>query len=336
MKQQPIWVWYLVVGVVFAGLAAAVYYQVQGSREQAPTVAAPPPATQGPAREPVATAPPPPPQPTIPLPPLDESDGLVQSWLTEVFGMEPVERYIVPDTFVRHMVATVDNLTREKVAMRQRPVTPAPGEFLAEGPEDALVLSEKNYDRYTPFVRLIADTDASTFVALYSRLYPLMQQAYEELGNPTRNFNVRMVEVIDHLLETPEIDGPIKLVRPNVFYQFADEDLERRSAGQKLLLRMGAENAAVVKAKLREIREDLFAGGTTSGSPAPAGQSPNSPAGAPPSPAAPTGQAPETRFPSEPSTAPPDTNVETTPVPEPPLEPPEPLPATEPGLPPAP
>jgi hypothetical protein len=40
-----------------------------------------------------------------------------------------------------------------------------------------------------------------------------------------------------------------------VYYQFADESLEERSAGQKLLIRMGSNNAAVVKAKLRELRE---------------------------------------------------------------------------------
>jgi hypothetical protein len=37
-------------------------------------------------------------------------------------------------------------------------------------------------------------------------------------------------------------------------YQFADPALESRSAGQKILLRMGAENAATVKAKLLELR----------------------------------------------------------------------------------
>jgi hypothetical protein len=51
------------------------------------------------------------------------------------------------------------------------------------------------------------------------------------------------------------------VVRPKVLYQFADPDLETRSAGQKILLRMGAENAARVKAKLTEIRRELVAAG---------------------------------------------------------------------------
>ena len=40
-------------------------------------------------------------------------------------------------------------------------------------------------------------------------------------------------------------------------YQYADPKLESLSAGQKLLLRMGPANEAVVKAKLRELRAVL-------------------------------------------------------------------------------
>jgi len=48
-------------------------------------------------------------------------------------------------------------------------------------------------------------------------------------------------------------------VQPKVLYEFADPDLETRSAGQKILLRMGKDNELRVKAKLREIRGALLA-----------------------------------------------------------------------------
>jgi len=97
-------------------------------------------------------------------------------------------------------------------------------------------------------------------VAVYRRFYPLFQQAYVELGYPKGYFNDRLVEVVDHLLAAPEIDGSIALVQPRVLYQFADPELEARSAGHKILLRMGPENAAQVKAKLRAIRSELTRG----------------------------------------------------------------------------
>jgi Protein of unknown function (DUF3014) len=46
-------------------------------------------------------------------------------------------------------------------------------------------------------------------------------------------------------------------VQPKVLYQFADPELESRSAGQKILMRMGPVNESRVKAKLRDIRKAL-------------------------------------------------------------------------------
>ena len=43
-------------------------------------------------------------------------------------------------------------------------------------------------------------------------------------------------------------------MRPKVFWEFADPELEARSAGQKLMLRIGNTNAAIVERKLRELR----------------------------------------------------------------------------------
>jgi hypothetical protein len=99
--------------------------------------------------------------------------------------------------------------------------------------------------------------DAKKTVALYVRLYPLFQQAYQELGYPKGYFNDRLVEVIDHLLAAPALPAPAALVRPKVFYLYADAELESRSAGHKILMRIGNENAARIKSKLREIRAEL-------------------------------------------------------------------------------
>ena len=73
-------------------------------------------------------------------------------------------------------------------------------------------------------------------------------------GSIGKYFNDRLVEAIDDLLKTPDVTGPIRLVRPKVFFEYADPALEGRSAGQKLLIRMGPDNAAAIKAKLRELR----------------------------------------------------------------------------------
>ena len=62
---------------------------------------------------------------------------------------------------------------------------------------------------------------------------------------------------VDHLLQAPEVPAPIQVVQPKVFYEYADPNLESRSAGQKLLIRMGPANARIIKAKLRELRAEI-------------------------------------------------------------------------------
>jgi Protein of unknown function (DUF3014) len=145
----------------------------------------------------------------------------------------------------------VDNLARLYVAPRLMPVSPVPGLPIIESSGDDLSLSPKNSERYRPYVRLAEALPTN------ARFYPFFQEQYENLGYPTRYFNDRVVEVIDHLLATPEVEEPARLVQPRVLYEFADPRLENLSAGQKILLRMGRTNQLKLKAKLREIRDGL-------------------------------------------------------------------------------
>jgi hypothetical protein len=192
------------------------------------------------------------------MPALDDSTVPMQNALADLIGAESVERFIVSDDLVRHIVTTVDNLSERKVAERVRPVKPAPGSFVAGGTEDAPVLDPANYQRYQPMVQLFTATDTQRLVATYVRYYPLFQESYENLGHPPQYFNDRVVEVIDLMLATPEPQGSIALARPAVQYEFADPKLESLAAGQKVLIRMGPDNARAVKAKLRELRAALI------------------------------------------------------------------------------
>src|SRR5207253_803537 len=135
-------------------------------------------------------------------------------------------QFLVPENIVRHIVVTIDNLPRKKVAVELRPIKPTPGQTITATQGDITTLSVENYARYAPLVRLVQSTDVKTFATVYVRLYPLFQQAYEDLGYPGKYFNDRLVEAIDELLRTPEVPGPIALVQPKVFYEFPDPTLE--------------------------------------------------------------------------------------------------------------
>ena len=195
-----------------------------------------------------------------PLPELADSDAPLRDALGQISSADAVKDFLVPQDLIRKIVVTVDNLPRQKVAVQKRPVNPASGSFLANGDELHATLDQRNFERYKPMVAAVSQLDAKQLGALYIHYYPLFQESYQNLGYPNGYFNDRLVEVIDNLLATPEPKGPIELVRPNVMYTYADPALEGRTAGQKLLLRMGPENAKAIKAKLIELRAVITAG----------------------------------------------------------------------------
>lgn len=248
---------WLFVAVAVCAVAAGAYFWQQGAKEAPPVPPAPAPAPEA---RPAPQVQFPVPQAGDPasLPSLEQSDTALRKLLASLFGREAFEKFFSPQDIVRRIVATLDNLPRAKLAQRLMPVRPAAGPMLLAGDAENRSIGAANAARYAPYVAMAEAVDAGELVAAYVRHYPLFQQAYRELGYPQGNFNDRLVEVIDHLLAAPEIRGPVRLAQRKVLYEFADPELEARSAGHKMLMRIGAGNAARLKARLREIRGELM------------------------------------------------------------------------------
>jgi hypothetical protein len=200
------------------------------------------------------------PEPEIvpePLLLLNESDPEVRQALSEMVGANPLAMYLVKDHVVSRLVATLDSLTSRQVPSETNPVKPAADEFVVETEGERVVLSPENFARYDGYVALIKGVDAGTLMMTYQRYTPLFQEAWEENGGEG-SFDDRLVVLIDHLLETPDVPGPVYLTKPEAVYLFEEPALEAMSAGQKILIRMGSANAAIVKEKLTELRSEML------------------------------------------------------------------------------
>ena len=211
---------------------------------------------------------PPPPKPEVrqvieappvspPLPALADSDNFMLDALTGLVNNKSLMKLFHTERIIHNIVATIDNLPRRRAPMSVMPVEQAAGKFVTAGDEGDLTISPKNAARYTPYVKIAEAIDAKKLVEIYVRLYPLFQQAYEGLGYPKKYFNDRLIVVLDDLLAAPDIKEPVKLAQPSVFYLFADPDLEGRSIGQRILMRTGSKNEAIIKGKLRGIKQEL-------------------------------------------------------------------------------
>jgi hypothetical protein len=252
-------IWYVAAGALVLLSAVALYVSWRANH-RAPAPAAVAPAAPVPPASGIANPVPVPSGLTAsPLPPLESSDKPLHDSLAELFGAKSVDELVRPDMLVRHLVVTVDNLPRKHAAVEMRPTKNVPGKFEVSGDEQAATIDPANYQRYTPYVHLLQSLDIQQFTTAYFHYYPLFQQAYESLGYPNGYFNDRLVASVDDALAAPDVRGPVALVRPNVMYQYADPKIESLSAGQKLMVRLGPDNEAIVKAKLRELRAAVAA-----------------------------------------------------------------------------
>jgi hypothetical protein len=263
--------------VITAGvlLAAAAAIYVLNRRQEAPSPPPPPAAAVAEVQAPVTSPVKYPveslltdPTEKAALPPLSDSDAQVRATLVEWLGKDSVVKFLQLDDFVRHVVATADNLGRSHAAPRLWPVSPMPGRFAVQQAGDGTEVAPGNAERYSAFLAFVEAIDTKRALALYVRWYPWFQQAYEELGYPGRYFNDRLIEVIDLMIATPipsgpvqlrltEVKGPIASTHPWLRYEFADPALEALPAGQKMMLRVGPANQRRLKAKLSEVRAML-------------------------------------------------------------------------------
>ena len=191
----------------------------------------------------------------ISLPPIAESDEYLRLELSDLIADE-LFSLLTKSNLVEKVAATIDNLPRAYLAERMRPISIESEKFIveAQGTLDGFILSKKNYERYDTLVDNLEVIDKSLLAEIYLRFYPLFQEAYQDLGYPDVYFNDRLIDVIDHLLDTPEVNDPIILHTPNNLYEYVHPEIESLSSGQKLLIRMGKRNTNRIKQFLIEFR----------------------------------------------------------------------------------
>lgn len=214
------------------------------------------------------------PEPVVeeqPLPTLQDSDPLAAEALGSLFGEAMAVRYFASEDMISRLVTTIDALGSQQIPGAIQAIQGPEGDFAvtvddqpdptivneAGDPIPQFLVDPDNDRRYLVYVEMLEAVDSGQIAALYQRHYPLFQEAWQQLGFPDGDFNDRLLTIIDELLATPAVDSPLRLKKPEAYYLYSDDELESLSAGQKILLRMGPENAARVKSKLAEIRAAL-------------------------------------------------------------------------------
>lgn len=190
-------------------------------------------------------------------------DQAVVNWL----GQSALKFLVLPG-LAQHVVATIDNLPRSQAPVRMWPVAPVGGQMQLLSTPQGQMIAPDNSQRYDALVGFLTAVNPAQAAAWYRQAYPVLQSAYEALGYPGQYFNDRVVQVMDHLLQTPEpaaplevtlvqVQGQVPSLRPWVRYEFADAALQSLSAGQKIMLRVGPQHRQHLRAYLQALRAQI-------------------------------------------------------------------------------
>lgn len=200
-----------------------------------------------------------------PLPSLDDSDAVMAEKTSALLPQaNGSSLWAINPEFLRKLVLAVDNLSRGEISYKYPPLQThidsfdksVQGSKTRQDPPQ-YTMDSKSFSRYDNYVGAFAKLDPEALASLYRWSYPLLQQAYSELGNKEPSFNKVTLKAIDKLLAAPEVKGDIDLLRPSVMYQYLDPKLEKRSSSDKLMLRMGYDNNQKMKQALRQLRTEI-------------------------------------------------------------------------------
>ena len=185
---------------------------------------------------------------------LDNSDSplrAVAAKLAPAFG-----RWLLPEHQLRKWVLAVDLLADGKLPKRYRPISYNMAPFAVKSVDKQYLSSDKNQHRADALIAALVAIEPERLLPYYRAWYPLLAQAYAEQGKG-RDFDARLRAAMDQVLAVPPAPKNARLLRPSVFYRYADAELEARSDVEKLLWRLGDENREKLQAWLKVLRQEL-------------------------------------------------------------------------------
>jgi len=237
--------------VIVAGLTAYFFLS-----DQAPFVE-PEPVIEAPA-QPVALPPPPEaPVESLLLPPLDESDSLVRDLVSALTSHPTFAAWLIPDNLISMFVVVVENTADgNNPATHLAPLRPTQ-RFRTTDASSVLSVDPTSYTRYNTHAEIVASINPVGAAELYRTLYPLIAEAYTELGYPDGGFEETLNRALRNLLETPISERDVALVPRATFFYFADEALESLLPVQKQFMGMGPRNVRSIQSSLLDIAREI-------------------------------------------------------------------------------
>jgi hypothetical protein len=181
-------------------------------------------------------------------------DEAVRSLVAGISAHPQWASWLVTDDLLFRLVGAVEAVADGYSPADELGFLAAEGPFLVREDAGRLVIAAGTYRRYNLAVEVLSSVDADDAVAILRTLAPEIEEARSEVAWHRGEFEDRLRQAVDHLLEVEVPTGPIEVERRSISYAYADDGYEMLSPAQRQLLRMGRANANAVQSKLRDLR----------------------------------------------------------------------------------
>jgi len=192
------------------------------------------------------------------LPELQKSDAAFKQDLLAV--SEQLKWVLYKKDLIRNYIFTLNDLSQGgRPPLKLLRELPFKGKFVVIESGDKLYMSAQSYHRYDALTQAINSIDNQAAITLYKKYLPLFNSIFNEFSYPKDYQLLDIIKAaVGKVLQAPVITQRIELIHPTVRYKFANPKLEKLSALDKQMLRMGPENTRLIQAKLRKLMSLLL------------------------------------------------------------------------------
>jgi hypothetical protein len=206
--------------------------------------------------EPVVEPAPPPPAPVEePLPRLEESDDAVRDAVGDIPLGTAGQQYLVPGNIIERSASLIYLMAQGDVPYKLLPVSRPKAAFPISDDGTQVVTDPAGFERYDALTQWLQSLDLESLLSSLEWFIPLFREAWSYYGEDPAAFDMAVMMTLDLVIATPEVDlSEARLIRKEAVWVFEDPAIEGLAPIQKQVLRMGPENAEIVKAKATEAR----------------------------------------------------------------------------------
>ena len=197
-------------------------------------------------------------EPAVILPPLDQMDAFLRPLLSALSTRPEVTRWLATDDLIRQTAAAIEQASDGHSPARDFKMVAPQGRLATSGRASQRTIDPTSYRRFDGLTAAVTSLDPAGVANIYRTIRPRLNEAYQAMGNPNRDVDNALRNAIDIVLDTPVVNGPIRLVEgAGAAWDYADPELESLLPTQKQLLRMGPANAQKILVWLRSLKSAL-------------------------------------------------------------------------------